>query len=133
MVRRRLLLVVVGIVLTAGAWGAVGLTGGPERTLAQDKGKKEKNPLEGKKGKTIGTLSAKGEAFIEVKADGEEKARKYVPEWKGGAPAAGGGPDKEMLKVFSTLKVGSRVEVEWVFHERFRALKVTVLKAADSK
>ena len=41
---------------------------------AQDK-KKEKDPNEGKMGKSVGTLTEKSEKFIEVKADGEEKAR----------------------------------------------------------
>src|SRR2546421_3466257 len=83
---------------------------------AQDK--KAKNPEEGKKGTTVGLLVGKGENFIEVKGDGEEKARKFVPEWKGGKPAEGGGLDKTILKTFRELKIGSRVEVNWVFHER---------------
>lgn len=98
---------------------------------AQDK--KAKNPEEGKKGVAVGLLVNKGDNFIEVRADGEEKARRFVPEWKGGAPAKGGGPDKAILKVFSELKVGSRIEVEWVFEERLRALKVKVLKAPEKK
>jgi len=99
---------------------------------AQDK-KKEKDPQEGKKGKVIGLLSDKGPNFIEVKADGEEKGRRYVPHWVGGAPAQGGGPDKKMLKVISELKVGSRVEVEWEFEERLRILTVKVLKLPEKK
>src|SRR5205085_825248 len=99
---------------------------------AQDK-KKEKDPMEGKKGTAIGTLTAKGENFIELKADGEEKARKYVPQWVGGLPAKGGGPDKKILKIISELKVGSRIEVEWVFEERLRALNLKVIKAADKE
>ncbi len=95
---------------------------------AQEK-KKEKNPLEGKKGTFIGTLVSKEKGGIEVKAPGDEKPRRFVPHWRGGQPAKGGGPDKAMLKVFSELKIGSRIEVEWVFEERFRAEKVTVLKA----
>lgn len=94
---------------------------------------KAKNPEEGKKGVTIGKLVAKGENFIEVKADGEEKARKFVPEWRGGAPAQGGGPDKQMLQTFRQLKVGSRIEVDWVFHERLRALNVKVISAPKDK
>jgi hypothetical protein len=93
-------------------------------SLAQEK---PKDPNEGKKGKTIGMLTEKSEKFIEVKADGEEKARRYVPQWVGGNPDKGGGPDKKTVKTFLELKVGSRVEVEWVYEERFRALKVTVL------
>jgi hypothetical protein len=100
--------------------------------LAQDK-KKEKDPQEGKKGKVIGTLTDKGANFIEVKANGEEKGRKYVPHWVGGAPADGGGPDKNVLKVISELKVGSRVEVEWEFEERLRILTVKVLKLPPEK
>jgi hypothetical protein len=102
--------------------------------FAQDKDKKkEKDPLEGKKGIAIGTLTDKGANFIELKADGEEKGRKYVPQWVGGAPAQGGGPDKKMLKVIGELKVGSRLEVEWVFEERLRVLGVKVLKAPVEK
>jgi hypothetical protein len=99
---------------------------------AQDK-KKEKDPQEGKKGKVIGLLTDKGTNYIEVKADGEEKGRKYVPHWVGGMPAQGGGPDKKVLKVISELKVGSRVEVEWEFEERLRVLTVKVLKLPPEK
>jgi hypothetical protein len=94
-------------------------------------GEKEKKAEEGRKGTTIGVLVGKGENFIELKADGEEKGRKYVPQWVGGAPAQGGGFDKATLKTFRDLKVGSRIQVDWVFEERLRALKVKVLKAAD--
>jgi hypothetical protein len=103
-----------------------------ENSDAQDK-KKEKDPQEGKKGKVIGLLTDKGPNFIEVKADGEEKGRKYVPHWVGGAPDKGGGPDKKMLKVISELKVGSRLEVEWEFEERLRVLTVKVLKLPAEK
>lgn len=94
--------------------------------LAQEK-------KEGKSGKTVGMLTAKGEKFIEVKAAGEEKGRKFVPRWLGGAPAQGGGLDKAMLKTFSELQVGSRLEVEWTFDERLRAVKITVLQKPEKK
>jgi hypothetical protein len=81
----------------------------------------------------IGVLVAKDKGSIDVKADGEEKARKYVPHWRGGAPAQGGGPDKEMLQTFAKLKVGSRIEVKWEFEERLRAVAVKVLKEAPAK
>jgi hypothetical protein len=97
---------------------------------AQDK---TKDPNEGKKGKTIGTLTEKSENFIEVKADGEEKARRYVPHWIGGAPAQGGGFDKKVLKTFKELRIGSRVEVQWEFEERFRVLTVKVLALPKDK
>jgi hypothetical protein len=90
--------------------------------------KKEEKKAAAKSGTVIGALVGKGDNFIEVKADGEEKARRYVPHWVGGAPAQGGGPDKKMLKRFAELKVGSRIEVEWEFEERLRAVSVKVLK-----
>lgn len=95
--------------------------------------KKETDKKEGKKGKTIGLLTAKSANFIEVKADGEVKGRKYVPRWIGGAPATGGGLDKNMLKTFAALKVGSRLQVDWVFEERLRAVAVKVLQDAEKK
>src|SRR5262245_14820984 len=113
----------VGLVLAGVALGTPRL--GCHEASAQEK--KAKNPEEGKKGTTIGLLVKKTDKSIEVRADGEEKARVYVPQWKGGMPADGGGPDKEMLKIFRELKVGSRVEVKWLFEERLRALEVKVL------
>jgi hypothetical protein len=96
---------------------------------AQDK--KDKDAV--KSGKVVGVLIGKEKNAIEVKADGEEKARKYVPQWVGGLPAQGGGPDKKMVKIFSDLKVGSRIEVEWIFEERLRAVAVKVLKAPPAE
>ncbi len=93
----------------------------------------KKDKSEGKKGRTIGVLTAKSEKFIEVKADGEVKGRKYVPRWIGGLPADGGGPEKTMLKTFRTLKLGSRIQVEWIFEERLRAVKIKVLQEPEKE
>ena len=57
---------------------------GAARTSADDK----KEP-EVKKGTVVGVVTNKTEKSIEVKADGEEKARVYVPQWVGGLPAQG--------------------------------------------
>lgn len=86
-----------------------------------------------KSGAVVGVLTAKGEAWVEVKADGEQKARRYVANWVGGAPNDGGGPDKETVKTITALKVGSRVRLEWKFDERPRIVKVDVLKTAADK
>jgi len=124
--------ILAAMVLFGLAWTIVDLAGTNPIVQAQEKkDTKENDPLEGKKGTVIGTLTTKTENTIELKADGEKKARKYVPLWRGGAPAQGGGPDKEIVKIISGLKVGSRIEVEWVFEERLRCLKITVVKAAD--
>jgi RNA polymerase sigma factor (sigma-70 family) len=102
-----------------------------EKKHAEEK-HKEKDPHEGKKGVTIGTLVsiAKEGNAIEVRADGEEKARRYVPQWVKIPDKKFGGFDPKMLKTFSQLKVGSRIEVEWLFEERLRAMGVKVLKEA---
>jgi hypothetical protein len=124
-------LIIASAMLFGLALAIMGDVGGTAVTAQEKKDKKEKNPLEGKKGVAIGTLTDKGPNFIEVKAAGEEKGRRYVPQWVGGNPDKGGGPDKKLLKVFSELKVGSRVEVEWLFEERLRVLSVKVLKKTE--
>jgi hypothetical protein len=88
---------------------------------------------EPRKGTVTGVVSAKGENWIEVKADGEEKGRKYVPHWKGGAPKDGGGPDKDMVARIKDTPLKSRVRVEWVFEERPRVVKLEVLKKPIGK
>jgi hypothetical protein len=63
-----------------------------------------------------------------VTADGEEKGRRYVPHWRGGAPADGGGPDKDMVARIKDTPLKSRVRIEWEFEERARVIKIDVLK-----
>ncbi len=96
-------------------------------------GEKKAGKDEKRKGTVVGVLTAKGDNFIEVKADGEEKARKYVPHWVGGKPADGGGYDKAILNQIRELKVGSRIRLEWDFEERPRVVRIELLKAAGTK
>ncbi|HET6576596.1 MAG TPA: hypothetical protein VFG68_23565 [Fimbriiglobus sp.] len=86
---------------------------------------------EKRKGTVTGIVTKKddGGKWIEVKADGEEKARKYVPHWHGGAPTDGGGPDKTMIAAIKKVPLKSRVRLEWAFEERPRVEKIEVLKA----
>src|SRR5437763_475435 len=86
---------------------------------------------EEKKGTVIGEVTAKGDGplWVEVKADGEETARRYVPNWVGGVPAQGGGPDKTMVKQIESTALGARVKLDWKFEERPRVVKIEVLKA----
>lgn len=86
-----------------------------------------------KSGTVTGVVTAKDKNWIEVKADGEEKGRRYMPRWIGGKPADGGGFDKKMLKSFADLKIGSRIRLEWEFEERPRAVKIDLLKAPKDK
>ena len=88
---------------------------------------------EKRKGTVTGVVTKKddGGKWVEVKADGEEKPRKYVPHWRGGAPADGGGPDKTMVAELKKVPLKSRVRLEWVFEERPRVEKIEVLKKGD--
>lgn len=97
----------------------------------KDDKKSEDKKDEPRKGTVTGVVSAKGDNWIEVKADGEEKARRYVPHWRGGAPAAGGGPDKDMLAKIKETPLNSRVKIDWEFEERFRVVKIDVVKKPD--
>ncbi len=81
-----------------------------------------------KKGTVVGVVTAKGDNWIEVKADGEEKGRRYVPHWVGGLPKDGGGLDKKMLAQIKMIPLKSRVRLEWSFQERPRVEKIEVLK-----
>jgi hypothetical protein len=86
-----------------------------------------------KSGAVVGVVAAKGVVWVEVKADAEQRARRYVANWVGGAPQQGGGPDKEMVKTIHGLQLGSRVRLEWKFDERPRVVKIEVLKYAGAK
>lgn len=101
-------------------------------TFADDQKEPPKDEAE-RKGIVTGVVTAKGDAsknqnWIEVKADGEEKGRRYVPHWKGGLPKDGGGPDKAMIAELKKVSVSDRVRLEWVFEERPRVEKIEVLK-----
>lgn len=95
--------------------------------------KKAEKKSEERKGTVTGVVTAKGDNWIEVKADGEEKARKYVPHWKGGLPKDGGGPDKEMVAKIKDTPLNSRVKIDWEFEERARVVKIEVLKKGAEK
>jgi hypothetical protein len=72
----------------------------------------------------VGKLTAKGKGFIEVKADGEEEARKYVLHFGG---------TKKLLQAMEEIPVGSRVRVDWLFVERFRVIELQRVKGAERK
>jgi hypothetical protein len=91
---------------------------------------KKKDADEGKKGTVTGVVMAKADnsTWIEVKADGEEKPRRYMTNWKGGQPKDGGGPDKEVVAKIKETPLKARVRLEWSFHERPRVETIEVLK-----
>jgi hypothetical protein len=81
----------------------------------------------------VGTVTAKGDKWIEVQAEGEQESKRYTPRWSGGLPQDGGGLDKEMLAAIQELKVGSRIQMEWNYEERLRVLKIEVLEASGEE
>lgn len=99
------------------------------------KGGKDDKKDEPRKGTVTGVVSAKADdsKWIEVKADGEEKARRYVPHWVGGNPDKGGGPDKDVVAKIKDTPVNARVKLDWEFEERARVVKIEVLKKSDGK
>src|SRR5437588_75933 len=101
----------------------VGLAGAAQEKK-DDKKADEKKKDEPRKGTVTGAVTAKGDNWIEVKGDGEEKARRYVPHWKGGLPKDGGGPDKDMVAKIKETAVNSRVKLDWEFEERARVVKI---------
>lgn len=111
---------------------AAGFVAAAGHTPAAGQDKKDEKKEESRKGTVTGEVTGKGDAWIEVKADGEEKARKYVPHWRGGAPAAGGGPDKAMVAQLKEIPLKSRVRLEWTFEERPRVEKIEVLRSGAS-
>jgi hypothetical protein len=74
-----------------------------------------------------GTITAKGETWIEVKPAGDTPAERYMPRWIGGMPSAGGGLDRDMLRLFAQLRVGQRVRLEWILDERKRVVRIAPL------
>jgi len=101
----------------------------------KDGDRKEGEKKEGDKegGVVDGTLTAKGEKWIEVKGDKSEKGLKLIPQWIGGMPDKGGGLDKEVLEKIGKLKVGSRVRVHWKQDEHLRVLDVKAIDGGEKK
>lgn len=93
----------------------------PAATGADD----EKKPA--RTGSVTGTVTDRGKNYIEVKADGEEKPRRYVPHF----PGRPEGTDKATLELLPKIPVDTRVKLDWLFEERPRVMKIEVLKKAD--
>ena len=80
-----------------------------------------------KSGVLEGILSAKGEAWIDVREDGGLLDR-YLAPWSGESPARGGGFDLKILGEFKELIVGNRVYLDWFWDGHLRVRKVREIK-----
>jgi hypothetical protein len=82
----------------------------------------DEKKAEDRTGSVTGRVTAKadhvkGGNWIEVQADGEEKARKYYT-----------GSNTVALKAVRETEIGSRVRLDWRFEEVFRVVKIEILK-----
>lgn len=77
---------------------------------------------EPKGGTVTGLLVAKGETWIEVRAEDAKDAVRYTPRW------LEGGLDPTMVATLKKLVVPNRVKLTWQFEERPRVLAVEVIK-----
>ncbi len=75
------------------------------------------------KGTIRGTVSGKGDTWIEI-APEEGRTQKFRAPWRGGQPHQGGGPDQEIVKKIASLKVGAKVALDWEILEGKRAVDI---------
>jgi hypothetical protein len=79
------------------------------------------------KGTLVGTVAAKGPAWIEITGE-DGKTQRYISEWRGGMPADGGGPDKEVVGQIQALKPGDRVRLRWHLDHHLRVEAIDPLR-----
>lgn len=82
-------------------------------------------------GSVTGVVAGKGETWLSVKSEGQEEATMYMPHWRGGLPADGGGLDKEMLALIKSTSVGSKVKLNFKNDERPRVVGLETLAAPE--
>lgn len=84
---------------------------------------------EGTRGGVLeGVVVKKDGKSITVHGDDRAEPMTFIPEWRGGMPKDGGGPDRAMVETLSKIGVGSRVRVTWHFEEHNRVTAIEVLK-----
>ena len=77
-------------------------------------------------GELEGILTAKGDAWVEIKED-KGLTDRYLATWEGGSPVRGGGFDHHALTLFKTLVVGNRVHLEWFWDGHLRVASIKSL------
>jgi RNA polymerase sigma-70 factor (ECF subfamily) len=80
-------------------------------------------------GAVRGVVVEKKENRIFVK-DREGHVEGYLPHWRGGMPADGGGLDKEMVAILREIHAGDVVELKWEWEERRRVVALKVVEKA---
>jgi len=85
-----------------------------------------------KSGVVHGILSAKGEAWVDVKND-KGYSNRYLAKWQGGGPSSGGGFDPNDLHVISQLVVGNRVTLSWFWETHLRIDRIKTIPPTQSR
>jgi hypothetical protein len=118
--KRMIVRVLTGAVFVAGVWGMVELNEGQQRTFAVEK---KTEPPQGKSGVVVGlVINKKDRGWLEVKADGEENARRYYR--YGNRPA--------LNKQIDAVAIGDRVRLEWeAKSEGPHIAKIEILKTPE--
>jgi hypothetical protein len=97
--------------------------------LAQPDAGKDAPPTQGT---VVGIVVARGEAWVSVKAEADKEPIRYIPFWRGGAPADGGGPDKDTLAALKKVYLSNLVEVSWQLQENQRRIvSITAIVPAE--
>ncbi|MHC4251765.1 MAG: hypothetical protein ACYS9X_21810, partial [Planctomycetota bacterium] len=81
-----------------------------------------------KQGTITGSVLDKGREWFDLRPEGGPTER-YMPQWLGGMPAAGGGLEKHILRAIGALQVGQRAKVGWLYEMRRRATSIEPLGA----
>lgn len=76
-----------------------------------------------------GTVTRLGDAWVEVRTS--DRRIKLRAPWRGGNPADGGGPDKEVLRKIGGIRVGDKVSVRWAIPEGKRVMDVRLQESGD--
>lgn len=77
-----------------------------------------------------GTVTSLGDAWLEVETSGDRRIRLRAP-WRGGNPADGGGPDRDIVRKIASVHRGDRVAVTWTMPEGKRIVDVRLREATN--
>lgn len=71
------------------------------------------------RGSTLGTVVAKGRGWIDVQS-ATGKVTRYIPQWIGGNPNQGGGPEARVVHQINSTPIGATVLMNWYVTDHVR-------------
>jgi O-glycosyl hydrolase len=75
------------------------------------------------RGTTLGTVVGKGRGWIDVQS-GTGKVTRYIPQWVGGNPNQGGGPEQRVVNQINSAPIGSSVLMSWYVTDHIRIANI---------